>query len=164
MRNSLFASIAFILLAPPVLCADEATPQEAGRELGAILAWRLGPGAVEERCRTADPDGAQVRKVALNGWLKKNEGLIKEVDARVAEIVPLIQRPSGNVDPVAVVREQVKAMFLESVFAEKTPEEASALCKAEADPASARWNNNGLPQVQQSLAALYDWRIRFKKE
>jgi hypothetical protein len=140
--------------------AGEATAQEAGKELGAILAWRLGPEAIEERCRDADPEGAQVRKEALNTWLAKNDPLIKAVDSRVAEIVPQIQRSSAAGDPVLAVREQVRKIFIESVFAGKSPEETTALCKNEANPAHPRWNHNGLPHVRQSLAALDDWKIR----
>jgi len=148
------------LLAPVGLNAADATPQEAGREIGAILAWRLGPEAVEEHCRAADPDGAGMRKQALNAWFRKNEALIKEVDTRVAEIVPLLQRPSPGVDPVGAVRDQVKKMLIESAFEGKTPEETTTLCKAEAVPDAHRWNNNGMPHVQQSLAALNDWQVR----
>lgn len=150
------------LLAPHVAGAgaEEATAQEAGKELGAILAWRLGPEAIEEHCRAADPDGAQVRKDALNAWLAKNEQLIKAVDSRVASIIPQIQPPSAGNDPVLTVREQVRKIFLESVFAGKSLEEITALCKAEANAAHPRWNHNGLPHVRQSLAALDDWEIR----
>jgi hypothetical protein len=148
------------LLVPHGASAGEATAQEAGKELGAILGWRLGPEAIEERCRDADPEGAQVRKEALDAWLAKNDPLIKAVDSRVAGIVPQIQRASAGSDPVLAVREQVRKIFLESVFAGKSPEEAAALCRNEANPAHPRWNHNGLPHVRQSLAALDDWEIR----
>jgi hypothetical protein len=87
------------LLVPHGASAGEATAQEAGKELGAILGWRLGPEAIEERCRDADPEGAQVRKEALDAWLAKNDPLIKAVDSRVAGIVPQIQRASAGSDP-----------------------------------------------------------------
>ncbi len=157
---TLLALLGTCLLVPREASAAEATAQEAGKELGAILAWRLGPQAVEARCRAADPEGAQVRKQALDNWLAKNEPLIREVDSHVADIIPQIQRASAGNDPVLAVREQVRAIFLESVFAGKSPEETTALCKAEANPAHPRWNHNGLPHVRQSLAALDDWKIR----
>ena len=74
------------LLIPHGAGAAEATAQEAGKELGAILAWRLGPEAIEERCRSADPEGAQVRKEALNTWLTKNEPLIQAVNLSFAPV------------------------------------------------------------------------------
>jgi hypothetical protein len=159
-RAAMLTVLGASLLVPHEVSAGEATAQEAGKELGAILAWRLGPEAVEEQCRAADPEGAQVRKEALNTWLAKNEPLIKAVDSRVADIVPQIQRASPGSDPVPAVREQVRKIFLESVFAGKSPEESAALCKTEANPAHPRWNHNGLPHVRQSLAALDDWEIR----
>lgn len=148
------------LLAPACLVAADATPQEAGREIGAILAWRLGPEAMEERCRDADPGGAGFRREAVNTWLKKNEALIKQVDARVAEVIPLLQKPAGDVDPVVRVRKQVREMFLDSVFEGKSADEAKAICQSESNSEHPRWNNNGLPHVQQSLAALDDWLVR----
>jgi hypothetical protein len=159
-RVAMLTALGTCLLVPHGASAAEATAQEAGKELGAILAWRLGPEAIEERCRAADPEGAQVRKEALNAWMAKNDLLIKAVDSRVAAIIPQIQRASPGADPVLAVREQVRQIFLESVFAEKSPEESAALCKSEANPAHPRWNHNGLPHVRQSLAALDDWEIR----
>jgi hypothetical protein len=130
-----------------------------GREVGAILGWRLGPEALEERCRTADPEGVEARQKLLQAWREKNARLIDEVDTRVAEIVPLISPPSGSVDAaVQAVHAQVKTLILEPLFSAKSSEESAALCKAESDPANTRWTSNGLPHVQQSLAALYDWK------
>jgi hypothetical protein len=60
---------------------------------------------------------------------------------------------------VQAVRIQVEMMFLESTFKDKSPEETRAICKAEADPAKPRWNNTGMPHIQQSLSALYDWQV-----
>ena len=55
-------------------------------------------------------------------------------------------------------------MILEPLFAKKSPEEAGAFCKAESDPARPRWNDTGMPHIQQSLAALYDWQQAQKKQ
>jgi hypothetical protein len=149
------------LLIPALSHAEDADKQEVAQELGAVLAWRLGPEAVEEKCRSADPAGAETRKTALKGWLDKNAALIKTVDDRVAEVVPLVYSAPPNVDAVQSVRRQVKEIVLESIFSGKTPEESTAICKAEADPASPRWNSPGMPQVPEALAALYDWKIKW---
>jgi hypothetical protein len=132
--------------------------QEVAREIGAVLAWRLGPETVEEKCRSLDADGAETRKAALKGWLDKNAALIESVDARVAEVVPLLYSPPPNVDAVQAIRKQVREILLESIFEQKTPDESAVICKAEADPASQRWNNPGMPHVQQALATLLDWQ------
>lgn len=143
---------------PAALSAADAGNQAAIRELGAVLAWRLGPEAIEGWCRKADPDGAEARKAALNAWREKNDARIKMVDARVAEVVPLLKLPLAEGDPVQALHMQVEMMLLESTFASKTPEETREFCKAEADQARPRWNDSGMPYIQQSLAALYDWQ------
>jgi predicted dinucleotide-binding enzyme len=148
------------LLAPAFSRADGDDKQEVGRELGSALAWRLGPEAVEEACRSVDPDGAEARKKALKAWLEKNAALIRQVDERVAEVVPLAYPSPANVDAVQAVRGQVKKILLEPMFSGRTPQESAAICKDEADPANPRWTSNGAPQVQQALAALYDWKIQ----
>jgi len=33
-------------------------------------------------------------------------------------------------------------------------------CEVAATPANPLWTSNGIPQVPQSLAALYDWQVR----
>ena len=142
--------------------AAGADQQAALQELGAVLAWRLGPGAIEGWCRSADPDGASARKAALDAWQQKNAERIKAVDARVAEVVPMLKLPVEG-DPVQAVRVQIEMMVLES-FANKNAEETRALCKAEADPARPRWNDTGMPQLQLSLAALYDWQQAREKQ
>jgi hypothetical protein len=80
------------------------------------------------------------------------------VDDRVAEVVPLAYPSASNVDNTSRVRAKIKEILLEEVFSGKTAEESTAICKAEANPASPRWNNSGMPQVPTSLAALYDWK------
>lgn len=157
MRKIVFTIFAGCLLAPAL--AADADKQAMAQDLGAVLAWRLGPEALEERCREADPEGIEIRRKALKDWLDKNANLIKEVDARVAEVVPVAYPSSANGDNTPRVRAKIKAILLEEVFSGKTPEEAVAICKSEANPASPRWNNNGMPQVPTSLAALYDWKI-----
>ena len=136
--------------------ADE-DKQVALQELGAVLAWRLGPQAIEGWCRAADPDGAPVRKAALDAWSQKNSERIKAVDARVAEVVPLLKLPVEG-DPVQAVHVQIEKMVLESAFAKMSPEETRTYCQAEADPSRPRWNDTGMPKLQLSLAALYDWQ------
>lgn len=137
-----------------------ASREEVGRELGAVLAWRLMPEIVESTCREVDPAGAQARRQALQTWLDKNAALIESVDERVAEVAPLALQPKEGVDAVWVIRRQVGAIVKDSLFAGKKPDEIAAICKTEADPASPRWNNNGMPQIPNSLAALYDWKVQ----
>jgi hypothetical protein len=162
MRKLTMYLLAACLLAPALSFAqdaDSAREKEAARDMGAVRAWRLGPEAVEEQCRSADPEGNESRKKALQAWLDKNARLISAVDERVAEVAPLVVPPSKKADAVGAVRGQVKAILLEAIFA-GTPDQAAAFCKDEANPASPRWTNNGMPHVQNSLAALYDWKIR----
>jgi hypothetical protein len=148
------------LLAPELLRAGDAEEQETAQEIGAVLAWRLGPESLEEWCQSKDPEGSEARQKALKAWLDKNAALIQQVDTRVAEVVPRLYPPSKKGDAVQAVRAQVKAMLVESISAENTADEATNMCKAETDPASPTWNNPGMPNVQLSLAALYDWTIK----
>lgn len=133
---------------------------EVGRELGSVLAWRLMPEVVESACREADPAGAEARKQALQTWLSKNARLIESVDERVAEVAPLVSKGKDGGDAVSTIRRQVGALVKQSLFAGKTPEEITALCKAEADPASPRWHSNGMPHIPNALAALHDWKVQ----
>jgi hypothetical protein len=152
--------VAVCLLYPALSRAEDSDKQEVGRELGSALAWRLGPEAVERACRSADPGGAEFRAKALKTWLEKNAALIKEVDERVAEIVPLAYPSRANVDAVEAVRGQVRKIILEPMLSANSPEDVVAICKAEADPANPRWKNNGMPHVKEALAALYDWKVQ----
>lgn len=161
MRKLTATLFAACLLAPALLSAQDADDdreREAARDLGAVLAWRLGPEVVEERCQAADPAGNETRRNALKTWREKNAGLIKTVDERVAEVAPLIVPPSKKADAVNASRTQVKAILVEALFS-GTPEELAAFCKSEADGKSTRWTRNGETQLQNSLAALYDWKI-----
>jgi hypothetical protein len=159
LKNGMLALLLAALAVPAMSRAAEADKDEVARELGAVLAWRLGPESVEAQCRSVDPAGVEIRKKALKDWLEKYAALIKEVDDRVAEIVPLAFPSSTNADNTPRIRAQIKAMLLEEIFAQKSAEETAAICKAEANPASPRWNSSGMPQVPTSLAALYDWKI-----
>lgn len=159
MRPAFLAILLACLLMPAASVAEDADQNEVGQEIGAVLAWRLGPEAVEEWCQQADPDGVAIRKEALQGWLKANDGRIAAVDSRVAEIVPLVFPQAPKADVVREVRAQVKALIYESIFEGKTPAEMTAICKADADPARPRWNDTGMPKLQLSLAALYDWQV-----
>lgn len=152
------------LLVSAFVRADDAAEQEVAREIGSVLAWRLGPETVEEACRRLDPDGAESRKAALQAWLDKNAVLIASVDSRVAEVAPQFYSPPPNADAVQAIRKQVKEILLESIFEQKTAEESAAICKAESDPASPRWNSAGMPHVQQSLATLFDWQTAQNKK
>ena len=158
MCKILIAIIAGGLLAPAFSQAADEERQAVAQDLGAVLAWRLGPESIEERCQSADPAGVDVRKKALKDWLEKNAALVKEVDDRVAEVVPLAYPSSTGADNTPRLRAKIKEILLEEVFSGTTAEETVAICKAEANPASPRWNNSGMPQVPTSLAALYDWK------
>lgn len=158
-----FVSILAVFLGlagQPVAADDEAA--DVGREIGAVLGWRLGPEALEEKCRTADPDGAKIREDALKSWQQKNEARIKQVDERVAEVVALLEQPGSKEDTLATVRAQVKGIFLDNVFGGKSAAQVMELCQAEADPKSVTWTSNGMPAIQQSLAELYDWKMKQK--
>jgi hypothetical protein len=158
MRKLVLMFVSGCLLVPAISHADAA--EEVGPELGLVLSWRLGPETVEETCRTLDPDGAETRKKALDGWLEKNAALIQEVDTRVAEVAPLAYPTPPGVDLVKEIHGQMKQILLEPLFLKKSPEERVAICKKEADPVSSRWNSDGKPQVPKALAALNDWKIR----
>jgi hypothetical protein len=168
MRNLLLLSILGIVLwifccQASVHAADAIPPRadkkRVAREIGAILGWRLGPEALEERCRSADPDGAEARAKLLQAWREKNARLIEAVDTRIAEIVPLMTPPAAGVDAVQAVHAQVKELILEPMFSGRSAEESTTICKAESNPTNTRWTSNGLPHVQQSLAELYDWQV-----
>jgi len=106
------------------------------------------------------PRRSRSAQAALQGWLEKNQSRIAAVDARVAEVVPLLFPQAKPEEAMANVRAQIKSMLFDLKLEGKTPEETVALCKAETNPASPRWNNNGMPQVQLSLASLYDWQTK----
>ena len=147
--SSLEWLVVLALLAGPAARAD-ADQEEAFRDIGAVLGWRLAPETLEERCRALDPEGAEVRKAALDTWLKKNDALIRQVDSRIAEVVPILFKDQPGA--AHAVREQVKQMLLEPI--------TKSVCESERNPQSTSWTSNGVPQVPESLAALYDWQVR----
>ena len=155
--------IAFALLPAALLAADE-SDQDVIQDLGAVLGWRLGPQVVEEQCRSVDPEGADARKKLLQTWLDKNDGQIKAVDARVAEIAPLLNPNANGADMVQAVRRQVAALLVESFFEGRMGAEIKDICKKETDPDNPRWSNTGMPAVQESLAAMYDWKVRHDRK
>ena len=110
MTHGAFASLLVVaaLFVPGYSRAADGGKQQVARDLGAILAWRLGPEAVEERCRVEDPEGIEARKKSLQAWLDKNAALIKSVDERAAEVVPLAYPVRANVDAVTLVRAQAR--------------------------------------------------------
>jgi len=142
--------------------SDAAEPgmRELVQELGVALAWRLGPETIEETCRSIDPDGVAVRQQALKAWLEKNDAMIKEVDSRVADVVPALYPKAPGDAAVNAVRANIKTLLLETGFTEQSEDGKRDICKAEASPESPRWNNNGMPHVQQALAVLYDWKVK----
>jgi hypothetical protein len=152
--SSLEWLVALVLLVSPAARAD-ADQEEAFRDIGAVLGWRLSPGTIEEHCRAVDPDGADARKKALDVWLRKNDALIRQVDDRVAGVVPILFKDQSTPNPERRIREQVRRMLIENL--------SESVCKAERDPASTSWTSNGVPHVPESLAALYDWQIRHTK-
>jgi hypothetical protein len=160
-----FAAACLVILATasaPLRAQQGEENAELARELGAMLAWRLSPGVVEEKCRHADPDNNAVRVQALKSWQDRNAKTIAAVDDRVHEVMVRLQ-PAEKVDAaVNQVVSQVRGLIIEEIFAKAGPEQTRAICKAESDPAGSRWNINGTLQVQQSLAALYDWLARQK--
>jgi len=147
-------------LLAPWARADASDDRAAGMNIGSVLAWRLGPEVVEERCRSADPAGVEIRQAALQSWLKKNAALIRSVDERIAEVVPLLSPKEPKEEVLDTVRSRIRDMILEPLAAAGNPQEVTALCKAEADPAKPRWNNPGMPMVAMALAELYDWKVR----
>ena len=129
------------------------------KDLGAVLGWRLGPQALVAHCRGLDADGAVARDKLLADWNSQNDELIKAVDGRVAEIAPLLDSKKSPDALIATLHDHVSKLVVESTFAAKPEEEARAICKAETDPSRPRWKNSGMRNVQQSLAALYDWKV-----
>lgn len=144
----------------PAFAAD---PDEAGRDIGAVLAWRLAPELFEERCRDVDPAGAEARKKALATWQTRNAALIKTVDERVAEVVPLAYPSANPAETIARMHAHVKKLLLETTSAPGDEKHLETACKEAANPANPRWGMNGVPQTQNSLAALYDWKMQKEK-
>ena len=164
MRKAFVTILIACALAPASAFSEEGGKNEVGQEIGAVLAWRLAPEAVEEWCQKPDPEGVSIRKQALKTWEAANKAHIEAVDARVAEVVPMVFPQAPQADVVREVRGQVKALIYESLFEGKTPEEMTALCKAEADPARPMWTDTGMPKLQLSLASLYDWQVAHGKQ
>jgi hypothetical protein len=162
MRKSLLSLLVCGALAPAAAFAadSDADVAEVGREIGAVLGWRLGPEVVEEKCRDADPAGADARSKALKTWQNKNAALIQTVDERVAEVVPLAYPAPSSEKVIAAVRAKVKQLLLETVSAEGDAAQLKSACEAEANPARPLWTSNGIPHVHNSLAALYDWKTQ----
>jgi len=98
--------------------AAEPGTREVLQEIGAALAWRLGPETIEEACRSLDPDNSDARKKALDAWRVKNGALIREVDSRVEEVMPVLNPKAPAADSVKAVRSNVKALLLEKHFGE----------------------------------------------
>ena len=159
--QSLVISGALLTAASPA--ADD-NDQNVAQDLGAVLAWRLSPQLVEERCRSVDPEGADARRKLLQVWLDRNGGQIKAVDARVAEVAPLLNPNAGGVEMDKAVRRQVEALLSESIFQGKQGDELRDICKKETAPDNPRWSNTGMPLVQESLAAIYDWKTRHERK
>lgn len=164
MRHRIRALLACCAVAPLGALAADPGNAELGREMGAILAWRLGPEIVEEKCREADPAGIEAREQALKSWQNKNAALIKTVDERVAEVAPLAYPSPDPAKTVAAVRAKVRELMLETLSAPGDAAKLAAACKHDANPASARWSSNGVSQVHNSLAALYDWKTQIEKK
>ena len=164
MRHAIHGVLACCAISPPVALAADSPAQEVGREIGAILAWRIGPELVEEKCRAVDPAGIEAREKALKTWRDKNVALIATVDERLAEIIPLAYPSPDPAKAVAAVRAQVKEILIETISAEGDEAKLEAACKEDANPASKRWSSNGVSQVHNSLAALYDWKMQTRKK
>lgn len=147
-------SLASLLVATLAVAAEPLDPA-LGKELGTTLAWRLGPQAVELKCRDMDSAGADARKAALATWQRKNARLADSVDARVADVLPLIDPSVSKEDAIKTVRAQVTTILLEGLTLEA--------CQSLANPAHSLWTNNGMPHVQQALAALYDWQFTHER-
>jgi hypothetical protein len=145
------------ILAASLAHADE---QEALKNLGVALGWRLAPETIEEYCRKIDPAGVTIRVDAMHDWQKKNARQIQAVDDRVKEVVPLLKSAPANVDVAAAVSAQIKNLILEANFSDNDAEKTLAACKVEADPTRATWTSNGRPFVDEALAALYDWKVQ----
>jgi hypothetical protein len=164
MRHPVRVLMVCCTVAAPLAFPAEPDVREVGREIGAILAWRIGPELVEERCRDIDPAGVEAREKALGTWRDKNAALIKTVDERVAEIAPLAFPSHDPAQAAAAVRAQVRKILLETISADGDASLLKAACQEDANPASKRWSNNGVSQVHNSLAALYDWKIQQEKK
>jgi len=164
MRKAFVTVLIACGLAPAAAIAEDENKNEVGQEIGAVLAWRLTPEAVEEWCQKPDPEGVAIRQRALKTWQQANAERIAAVDARVAEVVPIVFPQAPQADVVREVRGQVKALIYESLFEGKTPDEMAALCMAEADPARPMWTDTGMPKLQLSLASLYDWQVAHGKK
>ena len=154
---SMMFAVLWVALKSP---AAEPGTREVLQEIGAALAWRLGPETIEEACRSIDPDNTDARKKALEAWRVKNGALIREVDSRVEEVVPVLNPKAPAADSVKALRSSVKALLLETHFGELGDEQKVQLCKSVSNPADERWNDNGMPHVQQALAVLYDWKMQ----
>jgi hypothetical protein len=144
------------------LCANavDESEQEALKNMGVVLGWRLGPETIEEHCRTIDPAGVKIRAEALQAFKTNNARQILAVDDRLKEVAPLFKSAPPNVDVAAAVRAQIKQLVLETNFPDDAPEKILAACKVEADPTRATWTSNGRPFVDEALAALYDWKVQ----
>jgi hypothetical protein len=163
---SMRTSVHLILVCGVLGSAAAAEPdaQDIGRDVGAVLAWRLSPELVEETCRDVDPAGIEARALALRSWQDKNAALIKAVDERIGEVVSLAYPSPNPEEAVTAVRAKVKQMLLETVSAEGDAEQLKAACQKDANPVSPRWSLYRLPDVQNSLAALYDWKVQKEKK
>ncbi len=148
------------MLTPLGVSADAADEQEALKNMGIALGWRLAPETIEQHCRGIDPAGVKIRAGAMHDWQAKNAKLIQAVDDRVKEVAPLFKSAPANVDVAAAVRAQIKGLILETNFADDDPEKTLAACKVEADPTRTTWTSNGRPFVDEALAALYDWKVQ----
>jgi hypothetical protein len=164
MRHPVHVFLACCAMASSFALAADSAAQDVGREIGALLAWRMGPELVEEKCREADPAGIDAREKALKTWHEKNAALIKTVDERIAEVTPLAYPSPDPAKTVAAVRAKVKEILLETISAEGDAAQLAAACKQDANPASTRWTSNGKSQVHNSLAALYDWKTQTQKK
>jgi hypothetical protein len=153
-------SLAMLGSLAPALSAAEDAAIDVGREIGALLAWRLGPEVVVEKCAEVEPGGTKARAAALKTWQERNTALIETVDTRIAEVVPLAYPAPPGADPVVIVRAQVKKLLLETVSADGDARQLVEACKRDADPRSRRWADAGKSQVHNSLAALYDWKVQ----
>ena len=131
--------------------------QEVARDVGAVLAWRLSPEAFEQYCRDIDPAGADQRRKALQSWLDKNATLIKAVDLRISQVIPLVRPSKEGEDVVQAVRAQVRAMLIEE-FSLAGGRGMQGYRAAESDPRVARWTAMACAGAE-SLAALYDWQV-----
>jgi hypothetical protein len=166
LRKSLLSLLACGALAPAFAFSADSDDgvADVGREIGAVLGWRLGPEVIEEKCRDADPAGAEARGKALQTWQQKNATLIQSVDDRVAEVVPLAYPAPSPESVIAAVRAKVKQLLLETVSAEGDAAKLKSACEAEANPSRPLWHSNGIPHVHNSLAALYDWKTQRGKK